>query len=86
MTGDRPGEPANVAPGPGDLENLRLIIVDDEPANVAILRRLLGRAGFENVVTTTDPRDVPRLCAEHPPARPRRCTTLERSPSRTPSY
>lgn len=67
MTGALPREPASVAPDPGDLESLRLIVVDDEPANVAILRRLLGRAGFENVVTTTDPRDVPRLCAEHPP-------------------
>lgn len=44
-----------------------IIVADDEPSNVAILRRLLARAGFANVFTTTDPREVAQLCTDHPP-------------------
>ncbi len=39
----------------------RILAVDDHPHNVAVLKRLLERAGFVHVVTTTDPREGVRL-------------------------
>jgi putative two-component system response regulator len=36
----------------------RILIVDDEPANVALLRRLLERAGFTRLESTNDPREA----------------------------
>jgi putative two-component system response regulator len=38
--------------------NARILVVDDEEGNVDILRRILTRAGFSHVETTTDPRLV----------------------------
>ena len=37
-------------------KHARVLIVDDEPANVDMLRRLLVRAGFVRIESTTDPR------------------------------
>jgi len=45
----------------------RILIVDDEQGNVDILRRILSRAGFSRVETTTDPREVPRLYVQQRP-------------------
>lgn len=45
----------------------RILIVDDEPANVRLLERLLGRAGYANLVGTTDPRRVPELAEAFDP-------------------
>jgi putative two-component system response regulator len=39
-------------------KNARILIVDDEPTNVEVLRRLLDRAGFNRLETTTDARDA----------------------------
>jgi len=36
----------------------RLLVVDDEEANVRLLQRILDRAGYTNVKATTDPREV----------------------------
>jgi putative two-component system response regulator len=36
----------------------RILIVDDEAANVELLRRLLERAGFSTLDSTTDPREA----------------------------
>ncbi len=35
----------------------RILVVDDEPANVALLERLLAKAGFSQVVSTTKPEE-----------------------------
>ncbi|MBI3504391.1 MAG: response regulator [Proteobacteria bacterium] len=43
----------------------RILIVDDMPANVKLLERLLGSAGYPNVSSTTDPRTVCALHAAH---------------------
>ena len=45
----------------------RILIVDDEATNVALLRRLLERAGFTRVVTTCDPREAKDLYVEFRP-------------------
>jgi putative two-component system response regulator len=39
-------------------KNARILIVDDEPSNVDVLRRLLERAGFNRLETTTEARDA----------------------------
>jgi putative two-component system response regulator len=44
-----------------------ILIVDDQDSNVRILERMLRRAGYEQVVGTTDPRLVPALFVEHRP-------------------
>ena len=50
------------------LQQARILIVDDEPANVLLLERLLTRAGYENVVSTTDSAQALPLCTQSPPA------------------
>jgi cyclic di-GMP phosphodiesterase len=39
----------------------RILIVDDEAANVRLLERILEQGGYYNVVSTTDPLRVPEL-------------------------
>jgi putative two-component system response regulator len=41
-----------------DFRAARILIVDDEHANIDILRRVLARAGFTNVESTTDSRQA----------------------------
>jgi putative two-component system response regulator len=41
--------------------NARILIVDDEPGNVEVLRRLLERSGFHRLETTTDAREAASL-------------------------
>ncbi len=50
-----------------DFNNARIIIVDDDQANVELLEHILEPAGFTNIRSTTDPREVFDLCAEEPP-------------------
>ena len=42
-------------------KHARILIVDDEPANVEILGRLLGRAGFTRIESTNDSREAAGL-------------------------
>jgi CheY-like chemotaxis protein len=39
----------------------RIMVVDDEPANVDVLMRLLERHGFSRVEGTSDPREAENL-------------------------
>jgi putative two-component system response regulator len=48
-------------------ENARIVIVDDEPANVELLEAVLAKAGYTNVVSTTDSSRAVGLCASSPP-------------------
>jgi len=41
-----------------NLSSARVLIVDDQPANVALLERLLRRMGIERITGVTDPRDA----------------------------
>ena len=38
-----------------------ILIVDDEPSNVLLLRRLLENSGYSSIATTTDSRETFRL-------------------------
>jgi putative two-component system response regulator len=50
-----------------ELKEGRILIVDDEGANVLLLERILQRAGFNNLRSTTDPRRVLPMFAEFRP-------------------
>ena len=45
------------APPAGSLD-ARILIVDDQEANVKLRERLLGEAGYKNVASTMDPTEV----------------------------
>lgn len=45
----------------------RILIVDDEPTNVELLRRVLERAGFTRIQSTSDPREASALYVEFRP-------------------
>ena len=49
------------------LGKARILIVDDEEANVDLLRKVLGQGGFNNLAATTDPREALSLFTELPP-------------------
>lgn len=53
-----PTAPEPTAPVGGDVVASRVLIVDDEPANVLLLTRLLQRAGFRHVEGVTDSREA----------------------------
>src|SRR4029453_19521691 len=46
---------------------MRILIVDDEPANVALLEDMLSEQGYSNLRSTTDSRQVLELCNEFDP-------------------
>ena len=45
----------------------RILIVDDQEANVILLQQILGRAGYRNLACTRDPREVLGLWEVSPP-------------------
>lgn len=45
----------------------RVLLVDDEDTNIRLLRRILGRAGYERVESTSDSRDVLPIFADFEP-------------------
>src|SRR2546425_7014609 len=49
------------------VKNARILIVDDQEANVRLLERILGGAGYSNVVGITDSRLVAGIVAEGEP-------------------
>ena len=49
------------------LARARILVVDDEPANVLLLERLLELWGYESVVSTTDSSRVAALFEHEPP-------------------
>ena len=46
---------------PADVRRARVLVVDDQPVNVQLLEYLLKTTGYENVHSTTDPRQVVAL-------------------------
>jgi len=53
---------------PEHLRDAPILVVDDEPATLALFRRLLGRAGYRDVTVVSDAREalavVPELCPD----------------------
>ena len=45
-------------------QNARIVIVDDQDANVLVLKKLLRELGYTNIVSTTDPRQAAALCQQ----------------------
>jgi putative two-component system response regulator len=50
------------------LHNALILVVDDEPANVLLLRRMLVNAGYKNILTACNGREAVELCQEKAPA------------------
>lgn len=50
-----------------ELAGARILIVDDDPSNVKLLDHILRPAGYRNISSTTDPRNVVALCEDSPP-------------------
>jgi putative two-component system response regulator len=48
------------------LRKARILIVDDQPANVLVLKKTLQMAGYQSVAGITDPTQVKTLHQEHP--------------------
>jgi putative two-component system response regulator len=44
-----------------------ILIVDDQENNVRILERMLRKAGYEQLASSTDPRDAQPLFEQHQP-------------------
>lgn len=61
-----PGGPLVHATSAG-LGKARIMVVDDEPADIRALEKLLRRAGYADVVTTADPREAEERFLESPP-------------------
>jgi len=50
-----------------ELRSARILLVDDQQANVLALESLLAAADFTNVISTTQPSEVAVICAEEEP-------------------
>lgn len=50
-----------------NFHDAKILIVDDEPANVTLLERTLARWGYANHISTTDAREVVSLFEQHRP-------------------
>src|SRR4051812_21589949 len=46
---------------------MRVLIIDDEPANVALLEGILGDSGYNRVQSITDSRNAINTCATFQP-------------------
>jgi putative two-component system response regulator len=49
------------------LTAMRILIVDDQAFNIAVMTGMLKEAGYEDIVSTRDPRSVPEVCAAEKP-------------------
>ena len=50
---------------PSEIIKAKVLVVDDQPANVLLLERMLGGAGYTSVTSTVDPRAVCALHEKH---------------------
>ena len=52
-------------PETSEIQQARILVVDDQPANVLLLERMLAGAGYTSVTSTLDPKAVQKLHQEH---------------------
>lgn len=52
-------------PQPSEAASPRILIVDDQQSNLRLLEHTLRRAGFVEVTSTLEPRDVATMHLEH---------------------
>ena len=52
-------------PQPNEAGSPRILIVDDQKSNISLLEHTLRRAGYAEVSSTVEPRDVAALHLEH---------------------
>lgn len=45
--------------------NLEILLVDDEPANVILLTKMLSAKGYNNIISTHDSREVASIFNKH---------------------
>ena len=57
----------DVLRAPAHLRSARIIIADDDPGIVMVMKRLLQRAAYDNVIYTDKGAQVGMLCIEHDP-------------------
>jgi putative two-component system response regulator len=50
-----------------DLAGMRLLVVDDNAANIELLEQVLEQSGYTEVLSTRDPESVPDMCSTHEP-------------------
>ena len=53
--------------GEAALAAMRILIVDDQAFNIAVISGMLREAGYQDIVSTRDPRSVPEVCAAERP-------------------
>ncbi|MFZ3219277.1 MAG: response regulator [Rhodoferax sp.] len=49
-----------------DIRNARILVVDDQPVNIELLKEMLKLEGYTRVTSTTNPREVCALYDENP--------------------
>ena len=49
------------------LAAMRILIVDDQAFNIAVMTGMLAEAGYTDLISTRDPRTVPEVCAAQRP-------------------
>jgi cyclic di-GMP phosphodiesterase len=49
------------------LATMRILIVDDQAFNIAVISGVLREAGYQDIISTRDPRSVPEVCAAERP-------------------
>lgn len=59
---------ASVRPSDSPREDCLILIVDDDPTSVSLLRRILTHSGYRRILGTTDPQQAYDLVAQHQPA------------------
>ncbi len=52
---------------PNDLEQMKILIVDDEEANLVVLEGVLSRAGYQQVTAISDPRQTVQYVLDEQP-------------------
>lgn len=46
-------------------ENIKILLVDDEPGNIMLLTKMLSVKGYNNIISTLDPKEVLSIFQEN---------------------